>query len=293
MSEHIEPGDRNSSITRVWPVFLQLLDQDPADEGWLRDLLVFVGQTSDLASQMSKSDCVLAHDLRRERLSSRYRPAIRLPRCLEYDAPAPERFLQWLIRHPEQLNWGALASSSDPISETEMRRKQLRAGDQETIAVALENLALLGSRDSARRWWVFEGPTSIDCFIETQDFVIAIEGKRTEGGPSPSTSWFKQRDQIARNLEVVQSLACGRRYGALLVVENESELSTADHGSLAKYIAPSLPHYDTNESDFLASHFLGSITWRQLCTATRLNFDSLPERSGDFYRAYASRLVVE
>jgi hypothetical protein len=35
-------------------------------------------------------------------------------------------------------------------------------------------------RDSGRRWWAFEGFTSVDCCLESESALLFIEGKRTE-----------------------------------------------------------------------------------------------------------------
>jgi hypothetical protein len=136
-----------------------------------------------------------------------------------------------------------------------------------------------------------EGPTSVDCFIETKDFVLVIEGKRTEE-LSGSTEWVNPRNQLARNLEVAQNLSCGRRYGVLLIVGHGRDFTMADHKAFVEYLSPSLPHYDDEERDFLGRHFLGAITWQDTCAATGLNLHSLPDTSAEFYRKYASRLAA-
>jgi hypothetical protein len=161
MAEGKAAGKYNSSVTRVWPVLLQLLDRDPSGERWLRELLRSVGKSSDLAASMSRLNCTLSDDLKQERDFSRYDPHIRLPRCLEYDAPAPERFLHWMIRHSENLDWSKLRSpTSGAPTETNLRRAKLKTRDLQTVEEAIDNLALFGSRDATGRgtWWALKGP---------------------------------------------------------------------------------------------------------------------------------------
>jgi hypothetical protein len=112
MAKRVAAGKHNSSITRVWPVFLQLIDRDPKAESWLKAILTLAGKTSKLASAMSRLDCRIAEELTAEKIFARYQPPVRLPLCLEYDAPAPERFLAWLIRHPESIDWSNLPSKA-------------------------------------------------------------------------------------------------------------------------------------------------------------------------------------
>src|SRR5216683_655041 len=287
MSKRDAAGKYNSSITRVWPVFLQLLDRDPTGGSWLKDLLAHIGKMNELASAMSRLDCTIVQGLRTERNFARYEPPVCLPLCLEYDAPAPERFLAWLIRHPESIDWSKLSSEAPP-SQTFANRNKLRANDPEVIESGLNNLVLSGSRDAKGRgtWWAFEGPTSVDCFLETEDFVLAVEGKRTEQ-LSARTEWVKSRNQLARNLEIAENLARGRRYGALLIVEGKDDFKPIDHS----FLADDLPHYSDAEREFLARHFIGSATWADVCGATGLDFAGLPKTSADFCISFASRVV--
>ena len=188
-------GEWNSSITRVWPLFLQLLALDFTGKSWLKDLLELAGRQNTLAAKMSQLDCTIAASLRDERPFKKYEPTISLPRCLEYDAPAPERFLRWLIQNPEGVDWLNLTSEATP-SDTYINRNKLCARDAEAIESALNQLALVGSQNSRGNgtWWAFEGSTSVDCFLGTSDLVLAIEGKRTEP-LSKRTDWVKVRER--------------------------------------------------------------------------------------------------
>ena len=107
----------------------------------------------------------------------------------------------------------------------------------------------------------FEGETSIDCFLETPGMVLLIEGKRNEP-ISSSTDWFEKRNQIARNLEVAQSLARGRRYAVLLAAEHDTAVEVAD-------IIAGLPHMTSSEQMFLAEHYLGCVTWQEIVRSCR------------------------
>jgi len=189
----------------------------------------------------------------------------RLPLCFEYLVPAPERFLLWLIAHTggecrprpglkiERVNAGRRA---DLFGGDEIARRDARTE-------ATRNLLLHGAQDSWKQWWAFEGPTSVDCFLETPRMVLLVEGKRTEPVTS-RTEWFSSRNQIARNLEAAQSVANGRNYGVLLIAEEQTHVRVSQ-------ISAALPHMSESELSFLAEHYLGCITWRQVCEAARLS----------------------
>ena len=52
-----------------------------------------------------------------------------------------------------------------------------------------------------RAWYVFEGQTSVDAYLCTSRYVVLVEGKRTESGPTTHTSWMEVRHQVLRNID--------------------------------------------------------------------------------------------
>ena len=146
----------------------------------------------------------------------------------------------------------------------------LKSKDKAIIHEALNELESKGPERSARRWWAFEGFTEVDCLIETDRFVIAVEGKRTEKGPAESISWYPKRNQIIRNIEVLQQYANGKLYGVIMIEEKgEFKLSNEE-------IAESLPHLSVNKREELLEHFFGVITWKDLCEKTSVDYDKQP-----------------
>jgi hypothetical protein len=252
--------------------------------------LKLAGGSSGLAAALYKLDREIKPSLLAKRKFSRYATVIDLPLCLEYEAPAPERFLAWLIQNPSRLNWPKVEESRK--ASTRDPRRGLKAGARDIIASALNHLVLNGSIGSQKQWWAFEGPTSIDCFIETAEYVIAVEGKRTEP-LAMNIHFYKGRNQLARNLEVAQALARSRRYGAILIVEDEKDFVPANTDELLNFLRPALPHFNDLEAAFLAKHFLGQMTWRQVCDATALDFEQLPNTAEDFYCAFSKGLTAE
>jgi hypothetical protein len=88
---------------------------------------------------------------------------------------------------------------------TETLRRALRSGDMATHDLAVSALEAQGAKGSRRKWWAFEGFTSVDCVLETDRLLVFIEGKRTEK-ISAATDWYP-RNQIVRNLEVASCVA--------------------------------------------------------------------------------------
>jgi hypothetical protein len=106
------------------------------------------------------------------------------------------------------------------------------------------------------KWWAFEGFTEVDCYLETDRFLLFVEGKRTEP-LSESTVWYKGRNQLIRNLEVAEELAGTKDYGVMLI--SEDPMPEPTHAE----VDTSLPHLSPEHRDELMKHFLGCRTWRQ------------------------------
>jgi hypothetical protein len=118
-------------------------------------------------------------------------------------------------------------------------------------------------------WWVLEGQTHVDCYIETTRLRLFVEGKRTEK-LSPSTSWYRKRNQLLRNLEAASVQANGQPFAQLLITEEPSSDLPSET------VVESLPHLSADERSELLSHYAGAVTWRSLCSAVGLNYEALP-----------------
>jgi len=127
---------------------------------------------------------------------------------------------------------------------------------------ALAELDRFGAKNSFRKWWAFEGFSSADCFLETDDMVLLIEGKRNDN-LAPATRWYPKCNQLARNLEVAECHANGKQFGVLLINEDVFEVSQRE-------IEKGWPYLDLKHRDDLWTHYLGSLTWPVVCSAAGL-----------------------
>jgi hypothetical protein len=260
-------GQLNSSITRVWPVFDFLLQQDATGQSWLPKLLGLCSSGPGFRDPGSLMPALAA----RERLlpppiatvlGSKAAARIgRIRTAFEKEIPPAAPFLRWLIEHPDRLSWPQ--NKSEPLrygESTESKRRSLIAGTLDTRAEALEALAMHGAAGSRRRWWAFEGFTSVDCYLETENLLVLIEGKRTEPIAS-STAWFPSRNQIIRNVEVAKALADGRKdYAVILCAETQTPLAE-------NLWSESLPHLSEAERNDLRSHYRGCVLWKDIVQA--------------------------
>ena len=81
---------------------------------------------------------------------------------------------------------------------------------------------------------------------------------------------YSGRNQLHRNLEAARDLAAGREFGVFVISEEEipeTALGSSEAG---------LPHLNTAERAELMSHYLGTLTWSQVCEVTGMDYRSLP-----------------
>lgn len=273
-------GQYNSSVTRVWPVFDWLFALDPTGRCWLADLLQmgslsgnvtqsFFRDAGSLLPELGHFGVVMPCPLARVLGSDRCNRLGNIRNAFERDFPPSGAFLRWLISNPEQLVWPRDTGGRERnfASHTEDKRRRLLAGELEARNEALSALDSVGAHGSRRKWWAFEGFTSVDCLLETETLLVFIEGKRTEG-ISSATDWFPRRNQIIRNLEVAREMAGDtKEYAVLICAEQYLELPET-------VWRESLPHLPACEIEELRRHYLGCATWEEishrLCPDLRL-----------------------
>lgn len=286
-------GLKNSSITRVRPVFQQLMQKDPTGGTWLADLLDLAPRKPKSPSEVIITPGLLLKEISQtrpysDRILQGYGVVqpIPLESCFEKSLPPPSEFLRWLI-----LNLGELIYPDDKrLEDLTGDRKALFCNvspevRQTSTDAALEALNSQGAKGSFRQWWAFEGFTEVDCYLETNKLILLIEGKRTES-LSAATLWYRKRNQIIRNLEVAAEIAEQERkeFAVLLIAEDVIDFDLADK------LMKGLPHMDDGARQKLGEHFLGCITWQSVCDRTGLDFQMLPNTSEEVARQLLGRV---
>lgn len=266
----------NSSITRVRPVFQQLIHRESME--WITAILELC--KSDHVKELTLIAGPIYDRLLKKRpytdptLKQIGMNSIDLESCFEYALSPPVRFLEWLVHNPSLMRWPRSKKYSE---QTEYKRRRLFDNDPTIVSEALMSLKTNQIRNPNRDWWVFEGYTEVDCLIETESLVLAIEGKRTEEGPSKSIDWYPQRNQLVRNLEALKQHAKDKEY-ALILIDEEGKYQLD-----RSVLTTSLPHFSPEERTELRKHYLGNITWKQVCKATGIIYSELPNTINDLY----------
>jgi hypothetical protein len=182
--------------------------------------------------------------------------------------------LSWLIRNVEL----PVGKSEADVGE---ERRELIARNPKRIEQAL---GLLGMNASAKAWYILEGKTCPDVFIATEDIVVVIEGKRTEPGPTTSTTWMTGRHQMLRHLDAAFEVLGNRLLFGFFIVEGgrEGGLPPAWVNACRETLSPavaqgSLPHRPQAERTIISEAFLGATTWQQVCSTLGVNYTTLPD----------------
>src|SRR4029078_9689451 len=101
---------------------------------------------------------------------------------------APPGLLRWLLENAEEPRDSAAWGGRPEVREN---RRRVVDRDADTLAQAFRSLE--EGRPSPRAWYVLEGPSQPDVYLDSDDVVLVVEGKRTETAPTTSTAWMKVR----------------------------------------------------------------------------------------------------
>jgi hypothetical protein len=245
-------GKYDSSKTRVVPVFEQLAQRS---DDWVRTLISL--PRTEVERQKGWAGLNLSYQVGKWGDDE-----ARL-------APAPS-LLAWLLKNPGQ--WAAAPDTPE--------RQRLFEGDTATLETALR----LAAKPSRRKeWFILEGHTAPDVYIETPDALIVVEGKRTEGGPTCSTKWMAGRHQVWRHIEAAWEVRGHRKVFGFLIVDGNA-LDVPPHWQAActetvsgNALAGSFPHRERSEIDAICQCFLGVTTWQRVCDSFGVSHDALPD----------------
>lgn len=280
-------GTENSSITRVRPIFQALFKLDITGKKWLPEIIQMANAGDQLKVDTNNINILpelLNKRTYKDRILQLYDiDSLQLENCFEYSTPPPQKFLSWLIQNPDKLSYEQVRFEDFSDETREMRENLFsyngREKQAETQKKALAELADVKNAGSARRWWAFEGFTEVDCYLETENLVLLVEGKRNEP-LSSTTMWYPKRNQIVRNLEVAQEI--GRRknkeYAVLLASEKPVEFDFEED------IKTGLPHFNKEENDEIRNHYLGNIYWEDIWAITGRSKEEMPDKTTDIVR---------
>ena len=257
-------GKYDSSITRVSPVFDRLYQMDKAGSTWLPKLLKLPKISNHPSPQIEDTSPIIE-----ARWGNNEKPLT-----------APRSLLQWLIQNfprPDRLNQ----------KESETTKKKRQALKQKDSKVIQEALQLLEQADLPERaWYILEGPSQPDVYLETGHMIVVIEGKRTEPIPTTTTKYMPSRHQMLRHIDCSWEIRGSKGVYGFFIVEGdggadaydvpERWIEASNETISEKVLGGSLPHRNREEINEMAKSFLGVTTWQAVCKEFGIDWRSLP-----------------
>ena len=259
MSRRIKIHDYNSSKTRVAPAFSKIMKNPEPFFALLNHEC-----NIDCHSSTKIQTIMFAGKSHKEP-------------CEKQLPPRPDYLKELLKNFTQNANLSKLKGKTD---ETSLQRLALAKNTSaKELNKALALVDQLDLRKSPSAWYVLEGSTKPDVFIETDAFILVIEGKRTEHGPEIGTKWDPKRHQMIRHIEgalqyaYLNSKNNPKPVYAIYIVE-ESSVNRYNWNIYAaqdnKPYVDSLPHLYKNFPEEFAKvkkAFRGILTWQQLWNA--------------------------
>lgn len=227
-------------------------EQGPTGETWLRHLLRLGSRSAGPLASLTPGSLLSGHPRWWGKNERRLNPPIGLLRWLVANASAPS----------SDSLWGGTASRA--------KRERLVKGDADTIAEALR---LLEAPPASQVWYVLEGQSRPDVFLETSSTVVVIEGKRTERKATTTTTWMPLRSQMLRHMDAAWEMRGTKQVLGLMIVEGDKDatapndhwLARADEQVRESTLNASLPHRTVDARAQIAHGFLGATTWQAVC----------------------------
>ena len=204
-------------------------------------------------------------------------PALGQPHTYQYDGEScSEKQLKPSKRHLSALI--AYMAAKQHTSEVKNeKRKALFFPDPEnpngraeacTEALAdLENTYdSLSPRD--RHWFLFEGFTHPDIFIEGEDYVIVCEGKWTEPSITTKTTHLSAdsefRNQMIRHIQGALNDTDKKVYGFYIVDENCKYRDELKKECFRKQLETETIRISDSEKEKIFDSFYGYTTWQEI-----------------------------
>ena len=168
-------GEKNSSLTRVQPVF----DYINLDIQKLNQFFSLFDKKVSITSKI---------------LFCKYGEN-------EASIKPPKELLLWCINNIDKLNSVEFEKIKESDSTINRKRYALYTNDPATKQKALTELK--NEHLPEKAWFIFEGYTHPDIYIETKNEIFIGEAKRTESILTTSTTWMIERDQLIRHIDSV------------------------------------------------------------------------------------------
>ena len=174
-------------------------------------------------------------------------------------SPSKSR-LRWLVTQLFNSKKLIVKEERNVREFTREKRNSLFQGDPETKIEAEDAI----EHDRAQPWMIFEGRTAPDVCIITDQYVLIVEGKQTEGKRTTTTKWDNRRDQLIRHMDAFLDDENKVIYGLFICEESSKSAYNLEEYKNGHIFEQSLKHRDAGSIEKVREGYLGVISWEEL-----------------------------
>ncbi len=176
--------------------------------------------------------------------------------------------LKKLVRYIATKDFGKISEVSGKRADLygkngEMKRRQAEAEAIRRIDGIYDNAPTL-----PKAWYIFEGATNPDIYIEGDDFVIVCEGKWTESHITTKTTHLnatdEQRNQMVRHIQGALNSTNKRVYAFYIVDGNCDYTDDLKEDAFRNQLDKETVALTEDEKERILSAFYGYTTWQEL-----------------------------
>ena len=132
-----------------------------------------------------------------------------------------------------------------------------------------------------KAWYIFEGPTNPDIFIECDEYVIVCEGKWTEPHITTKTTHLNQehekRNQMIRHIQGALNYTNKKIIAFYIVDENCSYKNDLECEAFESHLNKETIKLSDEEKERIRSSFYGYTIWQRLETELGIKFKTKEE----------------
>lgn len=243
-------GLKNSSLTRVKPLF-DFIDSDANKLNSLLDLF-------EIKNQRIEQNSLL--EIRYGNNEKKIQPS--------------KSHLIWMLQNLNHLNKVDNFGATKIDSYTFKKRSQLFSGENKFVDEAIK-IIKTKSKLPERGWYIFEGNTFPDIYIETTDSIFIGEAKRTEKDITTKTKWLNQRDQLIRHIDSL--LDQPKAIYSFYILEKDEYLKgyykeRMKLYSKKDYFKENLKHRDEIIIEKAFKSFIGFTFWEDIAPIFNISF---------------------
>ena len=179
-----------------------------------------------------------------------------------------QELLEWCINNLDKLtipkNYGTKTKS------TREKREQLFSGSESLKQEALKLIKQNPKKTS--EWYIFEGYSKPDIYIETDSSIYIGEAKRMEPSLTTSTEWLNPRDQLIRHVDSIIDNPKKVYFFFVFAEDKITKYELSNYEDI-HYYEKNLPHRkDINEIQKFMDSYCGFTTWERISELLGITF---------------------